>query len=65
MQQQMKILKPAGYVKVKWKFHYKTQNRKQQMVIYCRAEQGGFSEWRKVRLMMKICQLMNIWFIIL
>jgi hypothetical protein len=40
---QFKIRKLASCVKLNRKFHYKTGYKNQQLVNYCRAEQGGFN----------------------
>jgi len=38
----------AGCVKVKRKFHYKIRNRNLQMIKYCRVEQGGYNDGRRL-----------------
>jgi len=48
MQSQYKIHKLGGCVKVNQKFHYKTRYRNQELVNYCRAEQGSFNDGRQV-----------------
>ena len=48
MQPQYKMSKLAGCVKVNWKLHYKTRYRNRQLVNCCRAEQGGFSDGRRL-----------------
>jgi len=44
MQLQYKTCKFAGCVKVNRKFQYKTRYWNQQVVKYCRTEQGGFND---------------------
>ena len=44
MQPKYKIRKLVGCVNVNQKFHYTLRYTNQQLVKYCKSEEGGFNE---------------------